>query len=589
MFEIADQNGQIATGIDVLARAAVGELEAGKATIQEFRTGTIGLGTVAPATDSGILLTSASGVSITASGVVTEGADRTRRASESAILSALETVSRLKPVSYTDVATGRPGLGFIAQDLREILPDIVYGEEGSLSISYSSIVALLTRAVQQQQEAIASMSAGLSDVTVAVDSLRGLDSRLADLETTQRIASATPEIVTGIVLPTPTVTPAPVPAPVYAYRSTSSDLPAGTLVRLATASGETRVEPAAGAYSTDFLGTVTQSSGSGVAIASDGETTVSVTGINGPVRKGDYLAVSDIPGLAMKSTQAGMAVGIALSDFAPDGLTPEPLPEAEVLSTQASASALTQSQLVEVLKARLSTLTARYRDTRGTVRVLLRPAFTLPKPDCPLTDMYCRSDYFALLFSPEDLVTLAPPASGFDGYVESSVIERLAVKQLEVESIELPGNAGTAVIGAGSRELTVNASAVGERSIIQITFEADYAPATRYFIGRKVPGEGFTVTLDQPVARDVPFSWWIVQNNAPTTEPTRPQSTVTPVLPQLLPTVPPASGSALPATPSATVAPVYPSSAAIPTPIPVYDPVPASGPLGGTGIVSPLP
>lgn len=41
---------------------------------------------------------------------------------------------------------------------------------------------------------------------------------------------------------------------------------------------------------------------------------VKFTGKNGAVKKGDYLTSSDIPGTAMKATESGMTIGVALED-----------------------------------------------------------------------------------------------------------------------------------------------------------------------------------------------------------------------------------------------------------------------------------
>ena len=42
---------------------------------------------------------------------------------------------------------------------------------------------------------------------------------------------------------------------------------------------------------------------------------VKFTSTNGSVKKGDYLTASGIAGTAMKATQSGMTIGVALEDF----------------------------------------------------------------------------------------------------------------------------------------------------------------------------------------------------------------------------------------------------------------------------------
>ena len=46
-------------------------------------------------------------------------------------------------------------------------------------------------------------------------------------------------------------------------------------------------------------------------------------------------------------------------------------------------------------------------------------------------------------------------------------------------------------------------------SKINVTFNSNYSPATKYWISEKTPYEGFFVELDTPVDQDSQFSWWI--------------------------------------------------------------------------------
>ncbi len=43
-------------------------------------------------------------------------------------------------------------MGFIAQEVKEIIPELVSGEEGEMTLSYSHITAILTKAVQELEE-----------------------------------------------------------------------------------------------------------------------------------------------------------------------------------------------------------------------------------------------------------------------------------------------------------------------------------------------------------------------------------------------------------------------------------------------------
>lgn len=200
----------------------------------------------------------------------------------------------------------------------------------------------------------------------------------------------------------------------------------------------------------------------------------------------------------MKATKAGTALGVALADF--DGMNGEAIPG-------------TSTTLYDALTAAVD----RSKTTVGDMLVSVRPGLSMPVPTCSLSDILCRSEYFSLLTG----TGAASSTQGvFDGYISSAFINDLVVSgRLLVNKLAVTDNVGKGYIPAGSREVTIQTSAVKSTSIFLITFEDDYAPATRFFISRKTPGESFTVGLDADVAHDTHFSWWIVDNqndkNAP--------------------------------------------------------------------------
>jgi len=90
----------------------------------------------------------------------------------------LDEVRALRPVLYSWRRDPDHAFryGFIAQEVRDVLPEIVAGDEaeGSLSISYSGLVPVLVRAVQEQQQELDAQEARIAD----------LEARLAALEDT---------------------------------------------------------------------------------------------------------------------------------------------------------------------------------------------------------------------------------------------------------------------------------------------------------------------------------------------------------------------------------------------------------------------
>ncbi len=55
--------------------------------------------------------------------------------------------------------------------------------------------------------------------------------------------------------------------------------------------------------------------GSGKPIVTSGNATVNVTNINGPIKKGDFITSSEIPGKGQKATKTGYVIGLATTDF----------------------------------------------------------------------------------------------------------------------------------------------------------------------------------------------------------------------------------------------------------------------------------
>jgi len=84
---------------------------------------------------------------------------------------ALAKVAQLKPVTYKWKSDGADGQGFIAHELAEICPQAVVGEKDGLKadgsimpqgIDTSFLVATLTKAIQEQQALIESLTTRLT-------------------------------------------------------------------------------------------------------------------------------------------------------------------------------------------------------------------------------------------------------------------------------------------------------------------------------------------------------------------------------------------------------------------------------------------
>ena len=62
-------------------------------------------------------------------------------------------VMQMQPVKYTYKSNGSTQLGFIAQDLGVITPEVVSFED-KMSVYYNALIPILTKAIQEQQTLI---------------------------------------------------------------------------------------------------------------------------------------------------------------------------------------------------------------------------------------------------------------------------------------------------------------------------------------------------------------------------------------------------------------------------------------------------
>jgi len=76
----------------------------------------------------------------------------------------LETINNLKAVNFTWKKDGSRDFGFMAQQLREIVPQAVHGtDEGMLGVDYGRLSAILVSAIQEQSAQIASLKKQLEN------------------------------------------------------------------------------------------------------------------------------------------------------------------------------------------------------------------------------------------------------------------------------------------------------------------------------------------------------------------------------------------------------------------------------------------
>jgi hypothetical protein len=101
-------------------------------------------------------------------GAVVHSSDRRLKREIRGLELGLDAVLRLRPVSYSYAWADREDdrrLGLIAQEVREVVGEAVHEQEdGMLGIDYESLVPVLIRAIQEQQQAIERLSGELQAV-----------------------------------------------------------------------------------------------------------------------------------------------------------------------------------------------------------------------------------------------------------------------------------------------------------------------------------------------------------------------------------------------------------------------------------------
>ena len=61
----------------------------------------------------------------------------------------IDTIKKLKPRKYKHKGSNNNDIGFIAQELETVIPEVVSGDEGSKGVSYGNLTAALTKAIQE--------------------------------------------------------------------------------------------------------------------------------------------------------------------------------------------------------------------------------------------------------------------------------------------------------------------------------------------------------------------------------------------------------------------------------------------------------
>ena len=138
--------------------------------------GSIGVGISTPA----FPLHMASGAHCTVAGNWVSVSDSAKKHQIADLRYGLSTVLQMQPKSYNYKIDASRSIGFIAQDLHQVIPEVVNGEEGDLGIAYGEITAVLVNAIKEQQAMIETQNSLIAK----------LHARVAQLEQGSQFESA---------------------------------------------------------------------------------------------------------------------------------------------------------------------------------------------------------------------------------------------------------------------------------------------------------------------------------------------------------------------------------------------------------------
>ena len=136
-------------------------------------SGNVGIGTSTPTHP----LHMGSGAHVTTAGVWTNASDARLKTNVVNTNYGLQTVMQLRPVNYTMVKGGEAQVGFLAQEVQKIVPEVISGTEGditkgeTLGLSYGNLVPVLTKAIQEQQATIEAQQKQIDELTKLVNLL----------------------------------------------------------------------------------------------------------------------------------------------------------------------------------------------------------------------------------------------------------------------------------------------------------------------------------------------------------------------------------------------------------------------------------
>lgn len=152
----------------------------GEFIINDLATDVIGAGTrrMTIANDGSVVFTG----SVTAADYLTPSS-RTLKDNVKTYDNALETVKKLRGVSFNWKDSGKPSVGLIAEEVDQVIPEVVaHNDKDATGVNYSSLVGVLVEAVKEQQGLIQEQQKAIQDLQEQQKINAALSVKVSELE-----------------------------------------------------------------------------------------------------------------------------------------------------------------------------------------------------------------------------------------------------------------------------------------------------------------------------------------------------------------------------------------------------------------------
>ena len=135
-----------------------------------------------------------SGAHVTAAGVWTDVSEISKKYDISDLPYDLVEIMKMEPAMYKYKVDNSPSIGFITQEMEQIIPEVVSGEEGEKEIAYGLLASVLVNGIQElgDRNDLLESRVGGQQATIDVQQ-REIDALRAELTEIKEMLTASAE------------------------------------------------------------------------------------------------------------------------------------------------------------------------------------------------------------------------------------------------------------------------------------------------------------------------------------------------------------------------------------------------------------